>query len=47
MLYTILGLAWLVGWMIVKIIAAFYNKADAEEVNKLYKEFKPNKKDFQ
>ena len=46
MLYTIVGLAWLVGWIGLKAIAIFMDKTDKTEMNTLYKEFKPNKGDF-
>ena len=46
MLYTVVGLAWLVGWICLKAVAIFMDKADKAEMSTLYKEFKPDRKDF-
>ena len=46
MLYTIIGLAWLVGWIGLKFISIVMNKSDSSEMNDLYKEFKPDKDSF-
>ena len=46
MVYTIVGLAWLCGWIGLKVISLFMHKDDKVEMNELYKEFKPDKADF-
>lgn len=46
MLYTVVGLCWLVGWIALKAVSIFMDKADKKEMNKIYSEFKPLKEDF-
>ncbi len=47
MVYTLLGLFYIVGWIGLKLLMMFMNKADKTEMNELYKDFKPDKKDWE
>ena len=46
MLYTIVGMVFIVGWVVLKVALVFISKADAVEINDMYKEMKPDKQDF-
>jgi len=46
MLYTVIGLCWLIGWIVLKFVSIVMNKSDASEMGDLYKEFKPDKDNF-
>ena len=47
MVYTLLGLCYIVGWIGLKLLTSFMTKVDKQEMNELYKEFKPDKKDWE
>ena len=46
MLYTLVGTGFIVGWIVLKFFTIFMSKVDRVEINKMYKEMKPDKKDF-
>ena len=47
MLYMLVGITWLLGWLCLKIISMFMAKSDRDEMNEFYKEFKPNKDSYE
>ena len=47
MLYITLGMAYILGMFAVKLMTIFMTKNDKQEITGLYKEFKPDKKDFE
>ena len=46
MLYTVVGMLFIVGWVVLKVALVFISKVDSKEINDMYKEMKPDKKDF-
>ena len=46
-MYTVLGMSWLVGFIVLKVITIFMNKSDKTELSKDFRSFKPNKKDWE
>ena len=45
-MYTIMGMLFIVGWIVVKALTLFMSKADKSEINTMYKSMKPNRKDW-
>ena len=46
MIYSIVGMGFIVGWVVLKFALLFVSKADRKEINDMYKGMKPDKKDF-
>ena len=46
-MYTIMGIGFIVGWIVIKVSTMFMNSTDRKEINSMYKGFKPNRKDWE
>ena len=46
-MYTIMGLLFIVGWIVIKFVSMFMNSKDKQEINAMYKTFKPSRKDWE
>ncbi len=46
-MYTVMGLGFIIGWIGIKFITIFMTKKDKNEINTIYKGFKPDRKDWE
>ena len=46
MLYIIVGMLFIVGWIVLKFALIFVSAKDRQEIDEMYKSFKPIKEDF-
>jgi len=45
-MYTIMGIAFIIGWIVIKTVTIFMGSKDKREINSMYRSFKPDRKDW-